>query len=97
MSKTVEDEEAIALQEFLDGSLLELETAQHQGKELTLPMFDFNFRVIVPSLTSFFKCLSFRKDQKILQTKLGSIASRIFYCIFEFARQGLLHFSFVTR
>ena len=93
----LDSEEAIALQEFLDGTLLELETAQHQGKELSLQMFDFSFQVIVPCLSSFFKCISFRKDHKILQTKLGSVALRIFHCVYDFGRRGLVHFSFVTR
>jgi Ca2+-binding EF-hand superfamily protein len=95
-SKMLDSEEAIALQEFLDGTLLELETAQHQGKELSLQMFDFSFQVIVPCLSSFFKCISFRKDHKILQTKLGNVALRIFHCVYDFGRRGLVHFSFVT-
>ena len=92
-------EDTRVLHEFLDGSLLELEAAQSADPKdpLAVPLLDFAFRVVIPSLTAFFKSLTRRRNTKAAQGFMSGTTMRIFHCLCQFARKGLSRYSFVDR
>ena len=87
------------LHEFLDGSLQELEAAQSLDPKdhSAVPLLDFAFRVVIPSLTAFFKTLTRRRNAKAAHAFMSGTTMRIFHCLCEFARKGLARYSFVER
>ena len=92
-------EDTRVLNEFLDGALLELEAAQAADPKdhTAVALLDFALRVVIPSLTAFFKSLTRRRNTKAAQAFMSGTTLRIFHCLCEFAKKGLSQFSFVDR
>ena len=91
--------ETQVLQEFLESSFHELDNAKSLDPKdpSAVPTLDFTFRVVIPSLTAFFRSLTRRRNAKAAQVFMTDTTMRIFQCLCEFARNGLKRYSFIER